>query len=180
MSKDENEIRASLLEKTLNYLAADYSILERTFAGLDAKAQATFAVAGIFLALLGNLIADPQIAAAITGSCAAIPLFFITLGGLLGSTLLCIWAMRIRRIPTPLEGEKLSEVAGDVLAPQGDVSTETYEGWFREQIGAWEQPLREMRQVNEEKAAWVLRAQGVLMAAIISSSALAVMYVFNA
>lgn len=181
MEENANQIRASLLEKTLNYCAGDYSILERTFAGLDTKAQATFAVAGIFLALVGSLIADREIAAAIRGSCPAILLLFLTLGALLGSTLLCVWAMRIRRVPTPLEGEKLSEVAEDVLAPEsGDVSRETYEGWFREQIGAWEEPLKEMRKVNEDKAAWVLRAQVALVIAIICSSALTILYVLVA
>ena len=180
MNDGAGDLRASLLEKTLQHCVADYAILERTFAGIDSKAQATFAVAGIFLALSGNLIADPELAAALNEHCGTRLLLFVALGGLVIASLCCLCAMGIRRTATPLEGEAVSEMASDILGPRPtDISIDEYEGWFREQIATWDEPLTALRGANGNKANWVLAAQVVLVAAIISAVSLVMIYVLG-
>jgi hypothetical protein len=50
MSEEATQARIELLDKTVRYCTEDYDLVSATYSALDAKAQATFGVSGVFVA----------------------------------------------------------------------------------------------------------------------------------
>lgn len=173
-----DDIRVELLKDALKACSDEYAELGRTFANLDGKAQATTAIAGIFIAAVFSFIRSDvlQLVATRLGSTGLL-LVGLILAALLAAVVMSLICMRIRRLASPLSSSHLASMVEDMFqwgAPDQDRSV--VENHLRDQIRAWRSTLEEHRKANEDKANAVLAAQTFLGLAILGVTLL-LMYI---
>lgn len=162
---DKRQLRIDLLERTLNYCTEDYALVDATYAGLDSKAQATFGIAGLFVAGAVTLIGT--LSAAKDPAWVAILLPGLTYALLVVSILCSVLALRAREVSTPLDSESVATMTYDIIdLDDRELNLEIYANWFRDQIAEWQRVTREIHAVNARRARWLVGAQLTLLIAI--------------
>jgi hypothetical protein len=163
---DAPSTRIDLLDRSLRYCTEDYDLVTATFAALDSKAQATFGVAGIFVAgtvaLLNTLRASD---APSPGGVALVVLTYVLLVAAIGASIV---ALKVREVATPIDSASVAKMTLDVISlPDDELTDEVRANWYRDQLGEWERVIQSVERVNSTKARWLAWAQVFLLVAII-------------
>jgi hypothetical protein len=172
----EPEDRRLLLEATLRAYEQEFAHLSAVWKDLDAKAQGTVAVAGIFVAATMAFARDPNDqGVAFTGILA------LTVALLVASVLLAVRAARIERVDAPPQGAQVASLALDLLAlamPDQERPVRM-ENFYRDQLPAWQRASESYRSVNRTKAHALSVAQGALVSAVVLFAALTLSYLLR-
>lgn len=159
--------RIEMLKDLLKMYDAAYSDAASSFTGLDAKAQNTVSLAGIFLGAVfaffnGNYLTKVAQAGGVT---ILILLAFVVLL-LLAAIIFCVLAMRIRVINLNDLSLALQEVE-EIIAVEDEELEGTQLNYLRGQITKTSDVVDEIRGVNLRKANAVKWGQLLLLIAII-------------
>lgn len=162
MDRDEAataKVRVELAKDLFDSAIAEHSDAQANFSGMDTKAQNTAAVGGIFLAgslalfngaSMQKLLGD--------GSPIAFGLLILIAALLMATTILSLWAMRIREIP---RGDlKLSKEEVDAILerPEEELSAR-YQNYLLSRASDWAEISNRLRGVNLAKSKFVLVGQ---------------------
>jgi hypothetical protein len=162
-----SEQRINLVKDLLQSCITEHTDAQANFAGLDAKAQNTIAIGGIFLAgALAFFNGDSLQKLIMLGSHLTIVLLGIVVLLLMLSTVFCIWAMRIRNLSITDSTISKEEVEG-ILEQPLDELPDRYENYLLSQVGDWTNISKELREANQRKAQAVRRGQLFLGIAIL-------------
>ena len=142
---------------------AEYKDLSETWKLLDAKAQATTAIAGIFLAAVFNFVRPPA---------SQLPVSLRVLLGLVvvalvASVLLALLAMRIRSVPSLPASEQAAAMVTDLLETAESEVQARHRGLLADTVNVWIPVNRKVQEANAAKAMWLERSQWSLMAAAV-------------
>jgi len=158
-----------LFGEAIDYFSREYEDLGKAFAGLDSKAQAAAAVAGVMTAALLTVTARDSYRHAVRlfGLSILVPIFG-ALVLLLLSILASILTMRVRSVPPPYNSEGVAASLEDLAGLSAEELTEeAFQNHYRDIMKAWKKTLEDTRPVIEEKAEWLQRAQFLLLGAAI-------------
>ena len=155
--------KTDLLEFAFASAEAEYKDLSETWKLIDTKAQATTAIAGVFLAAVFNFVRPP-------GVSLAAPLTFLlglSVGALVVSVLFALLAMRVRSVPALPASEEAARMVTDLLAmPEAELEAR-HRGLLADTVNVWLPVNRQLQAANATKASWLERAQWCLMGAAI-------------
>ncbi|MFM0052797.1 hypothetical protein [Caballeronia grimmiae] len=144
----------------------EYKSLSTTYETIDRKAQATSAVAGVFLAAVFAL------ASRVDGSTNSIVvwLIFLLMIVLLACIVLAVGAMFARATELPPTAEQcLSECSPVILAADADSFRQERNRVYRKWADEWVKANRTVHAANQNKAMWLFLSQiAVLVAAALT------------
>jgi hypothetical protein len=153
----------SPLTSALEAFRAEYADLSDTWRQLEAKAQGTVAIAGIFLAAAYAFVRDLRAATSSgllrIGIALAVLLF-------LASVVLAVLALRVREVQAPPVGDTLRELAEDLMQVSPADRGERMPDFLRDQMRLWPETNADLRKQTEAKAGQVRWAQRLLLFAI--------------
>lgn len=160
-----DQTRLDLLDRTLRYCDDDYDLANATYAAIDSKAQASFGVAGIFVAgavaLLNGVADASNVSAWIVGGVVACYVLLV------GAIVCSLVALKVRETETPIRSPDVVRMTMDVLAlPDEALTAETRAGWYQEQVHTWSTAIEDVEKTNKIKARWLRLAQLSLMLAV--------------
>lgn len=164
--REAAQTRLDLLDRTLRYCTEDYDLASATYAALDAKAQATFGVSGLFVAgtvaLLNSLEGSPDV------SLWTVVLIVLTYVLLVTAIVASLLALKVREVATPMDSSALASMTLDVIRlPDEELTAEVRANWYRDQLHEWKRVIDEVERINSRKARWLTSAQVMLIVAII-------------
>jgi hypothetical protein len=161
------QLRTTILRDTLQACMTEYSDLQSNFTHLDTKAQSTTAIAGILLAAALAFAKNDtlKVIVELAGRWVAALLAAIVLS-LMGSTALCLYAMRIRDTAC-VDSEPLKREADAILSRESSEWTERHVNFLRGQIADFQLIQHNLFAVNERKAKAVSWGQLFLSLAIV-------------
>jgi gas vesicle protein len=147
----------------------EYRHLSETWRSLDTKAQGLGALAGIFLAAVFASAREPRSG---FGSCERV-LVVATILLLVGAIIAAVFALRVRSLAAPPLGEETAQMVADILhKAKADELEERVAAFYNDQMKAWNDTNKQMRQHALSKAARIKWAEttlvlaGVLVAAL--------------
>jgi hypothetical protein len=163
---DVAKLRKDLLDQALLYSSKDYDFLNGTYGALDSKAQATFGVAGLFIAgtvaLLGTLSGPDDL------STLSQVLIVATYVLLVGAVLCSVASLRVRQTNAPLRGSAVSKMTLEFIdLPDEEITDEMRTNWYREQLRVWDDATQSIEAANGAKARWLTVSQITLLVAIV-------------
>lgn len=172
---DLAKLRRDLLDQALLYSSKDYDFVNTTFGALDAKAQATFGLAGVFVAgavaLLRTFRSPDDL------SVFSQVLIALTYVLLVGAVLCLVVSLRVRHTDAPLAGSEVSRMTLDFIDLADDeITDEMRTNWYREQLRVWGDATRSVESANRDKARWLTAAQIILLVAIACAGAATLSY----
>lgn len=158
--------RLDLLDRTVRYCTENYDLASATYAALDAKAQATFGVSGLFVAgtvaLLNGLQGSQDVSA---WTVVPVVLTYVLLVTAIVTSLL---ALKVREVATPMDSGALASMTMDVIGlPDAELTAEVHANWYRDQLKEWKRVIEEVERTNSRKARWLTSAQVTLIVAIV-------------
>ena len=165
----------ALRKAALSAYEAEHSRLVDVWKALESKAQATVAIAGIFiggtLALAKDIKpdADPLTRVAI----------FLLTCILLGVVICGIQALRVTDVAGAPGGESLEGLAAALLALPPAELPDRMPRFFGDVSGIWRKANAEHRTVNEKKARWIAWGQWLLLSAIVAAAGLTTWTLFR-
>lgn len=170
--------RLPLVKDLFKSSVIEHTNAQTSFNALDAKAQNTSTIAGIFLAASLTLLNSSifQKIAAI-GNFSLIILIIITVLLTL-STVFCILAMRIRDILT-IEMQNAKDEIDTILKQPDEELDVRYEKFLLSRAIDWITISKKLRNKNDAKARFIRWGQNSLGAAIISVAVLMLYILFN-
>ena len=167
-----SEGRTDLVKDLVQLAIAEHSDAQTNFTNLDAKAQSTTTIAGIFLAgALAFFNGDSLQQLISIGSHPAILLLGIVVLFLMIAIALCVAAMRIRDVSVREVGLSKEEVVGSsevigILDLPANELPGRYENYLLQQVDEWSQVSTELRGINYKKGRAVYFGQLLLGVAI--------------
>ena len=152
-----------LLRDTLDAYKEEHSELSENWRNLDGKAQGVIAVAGILLAGMFAFVRTLSQAA----TCGE--RWFVTVAAIsiMASIALALVVLWIRTVPAAPLGESLEPLVDDLLDSEDGMEPDRLHNLSRDHARMWKSTNVEIQKVNEFKARYVQRAQGVLMLGIV-------------
>jgi hypothetical protein len=163
---DPASTRIDLLDRSLKYCTADYDLATATFAALDSKAQATFGVAGVFVAGTVALLNSLRVSDSPSGW--AVALVVLTYVLLVASIATSLISLKVREVATPIDSASVARMTLEVVTlPDEELTDEVRANWYRDQLGEWKRVIQEVDGVNSMKGRWLVWAQALLLVAII-------------
>jgi hypothetical protein len=159
----QNEPESQILQLVVRSFLDEYNDLNETWRHLDAKAQATATIAGIFIAgVFAFLTRQGVPVAALQRAILFAGIVFLAV-----STLLALLAMRIREISRPPIGSVLSDLVSDLFA-EGNLETlaDRIPRFLGDQSSLWTFTNEEAYRQNSCKARLIFWAQLMLVLSI--------------
>lgn len=155
----------------------EYRDLSETWRSLDTKAQGLGAIAGIFLAALFAWARELPVT---LGRCE----HWLVVGSILllvGTILAVVLALRVRRVAAPPLGEETAQMVTDILRKQSaDELGERLAAFYHDQITAWKDTNRDMRQHADSKASRIGFAQATVLLAGVFAAVLSILATLRA
>jgi hypothetical protein len=163
------EIHERMRKAALDAYLEEYRQLKETWRSIEAKAQGSIAVAGIFIA--GGLAFLTKLETSL-GRADKL-LLFIGLACLIGSVILAILALRTHVTTVPPLGNVVGEYALGMVHVQVEADLELHTAaYFTDVVGRWQNIINEVTKTNETKAQTLWYAQLFLIFAIIAVAGL--------
>jgi hypothetical protein len=154
----------------------EYRDLSETWRSFDAKAQATGAIAGIFLAAL--FAWAREMPASLGTQLRVLVVASIVL--LVASIIAAVLALQVRRVAAPPLGEAAAEMVRDILHKQRpEELPDRLVRLCNDQIGLWKATNRDMTTFSESKASRIGFAQGALLLAAVLVAILSIVVVLR-
>lgn len=161
------DIRLRLAREVLDAAAKDFERTLDTWKGLEGKAQATVAVAGIFIGGTFAIVRDMGGAATLhrvlAGAVVAL---------LVAAVLSAVMALRIRFVTGPPSAANLQAVLADLFALTDAQMAQRELAYVQDRIRLWRAGIDEHDRANQAKARWIGRAQVCLLLAILAAAGL--------
>lgn len=167
---DWNEVRQSLRDNLLESFSDEYSNASETWKALEAKAQSTVTIGGIFLAAA---FAYSRELTAIT--CCGRVLLIMAIVLLLGSVAFCVAALRIQKIVDPPQGTFAAGAVLQLTDPSKHLDEETLQNFTRDRVTRWKESLESLIARNDEKASLIWTGQIFLGSALLPIGVFTVM-----
>ncbi len=165
-----------LLRQSLGSFQLQYNDYWETWKALDAKAQSTATIGGIFLAAAFALARQLPPSYSALGRWG----LFVAIVLLVVATCVAVVALQVRRVTAPPIGENISKHVQDLLPALTDSEREErLDAFVLDQIRMWRQTNTDMQKVTSRKACWVSAAQWTLLAAIVVATGVSVLSVIN-
>ena len=159
---DTVEQQERLIREGLNAYQEEYRELSETWRNLDAKAQGTIAISGIFLAgILAFVRALSTAATSIERLFLAAATALLTL-----CIVLSLLVLRIRTISGTPAGKSLEILINDLLQVEDGTTSERLLNYCRDQMQMWSTTNHDIEKANQEKADLLIKAQVILVIAI--------------
>jgi hypothetical protein len=152
----------------------EYRDLSETWRSLDAKAQGTGAIAGIFLAAIFAWVRELPTWFGSTER----RLVVAGIASLILSIIATVLALLIQRVAAPPLGDATGEMVRDIVAKQrAEELPDRVVALCNDQIDLWKESNADMTRVSESKALRIGIAQAALMLAAVLVSILAIVVV---
>lgn len=160
------EIEEFLRSEALSAYREEHEALLGSFRDLDSKAQATIAIAGVFLAASFAFVRQ------ISENSEFVLKMALSLNiCLLVSAILCaVLAMRLRKTIKPPSARLISKLTNDLLASEGTLS-KRLPGFYGDQSAQWARAIASIDPIVDKKARLVRLAQLALVIAILCIAA---------
>ena len=154
--------RERLVRDALDAYKEEYTELSETWRNLDAKAQGTIAICGIFLA---GMLAFVRTLSATATTCEQ---WLLTItAALLGlSIFFALLVLRVQTVQSPPIGESLDTIISELLAAEDGMTPERLLNYSHDQTRMWSTTNRDVGRVNDNKAGNLIKAQYILVGAI--------------
>ncbi len=167
MARRLSELRKQLRDDVLSAYEQEHTRLVETWNSLESKAQATVAIAGIFI---GGMLALAKDITPETGFLARIIILVPTI--ILLATVLCAaLALTIQTVEDAPEGDNVRAFVDDLLAVDtAEELSERMPRYLGDRSKIWSATNSEHFAANEQKAGWIQRAQWLLFAAIVTAA----------
>jgi hypothetical protein len=147
-----NEARINLIKDLVQSCVSENADAQTNFAALDAKAQNTITVVGIFLAgALAFFTGDSLQKLIRLRSFTIIALFVAVISLLMISTIFCVWAMRIQYMSV-YEASFSEELIKSILRQSSNELSARHENYLFGEVKEWGRLTREVRIINLRKA----------------------------
>jgi len=164
---DIEECRTKALERVLETFRREYEEQAKIFSVLDQKAQATTALAGVFLAAVLAFVKVEELERlfALLGG----PGFWILsilISALIAVVVLGLYGTSLKDCPLPPKPEDLLQAMEDVLDYPAAQRVH-FANLLTQEIALWKPIVEDYLRVNEEKSRVIFNAQFVLSLAII-------------
>jgi hypothetical protein len=164
--REAAQTRVDLLDRTLSYCTEDYDLVSATYAALDAKAQATFGVSGVFVA--GTVALLNSIRELSEMSLWTVVLVVLTYGLLVSAIVASLVALKVREVATPMDSAAVASMTLDIISlPDEELTAEVRANWYRDQLREWKRVIERVEKINSTKARWLTTAQAMMIIAII-------------
>lgn len=161
---DSVPFRVELLKVALDSYREEYKEVWETWRSLDAKAQGSGAIAGVFLAagLAWARDIPPDLAA--PGRW----LLGLALLAVVVAVAGTVFAMQVRTVQAPPLGDETADMVKDLLnAEPGDDQASRLAGFYADQASTWKDTNADMQRKNLWKAGWLRIAQFSLLVAAV-------------
>lgn len=176
----ESELRIQMLESTLQACVDEYADDSEIHSNLDAKAQNTTTIAGIFLAAAFAFLQGDNVAGFVRlASKYSLILLGLAIVLLLASIAVCVFSMRIRTVTGRLRANTVAGMVQNILDHAPVPADETIENYLWDQINAWRQALDSISADNASKAQTVFVGQLLLGMAVILVAVLLLVILYN-
>lgn len=167
MSETLPAFRVRLAREALTAYVDEYKAWDERWKNLEAKAQASIAIAGVFTGGAIGIITDMDTSTPGWQKFLA----WIVVSALFGVVLLIADALRIRLILSPPSGTTVEELVNDLLngtqsTVQATEMMEREERLLRDQMRLWREANNKLAKVSEEKAARIAVAQWLLVGSV--------------
>ena len=156
----------SLLSDVLTGYRDEYKELADIWKQLDSKAQGTITISGVFLAgvfAFARDLTDPT-------ELWQKRLLTIATIFLVVSILSALRAIYVREVDIPPFGDGQNDLALDLIRNADVTDAETRRSYLRDQIRMWSVANGDVGALNDQKAWWTVRAQLILVAAIVCAA----------
>jgi hypothetical protein len=172
---DVANLRKDLLDQALLYSSKDYDFANSTYAALDSKAQATFGLAGVFVA--GTVALLTTIGGPDQGSSFSQAMIVLTYVLLVAAIVFAVISLRVRETDAPLRAGAVSKMTLEFIdVPDEELTQEMRTNWYREQLRVWERAADSVDAANKVKAMWLTAAQVMLLIAIVCAGVATLSY----
>jgi hypothetical protein len=172
------EFRENALQGLLSYALEVYKENARVATVLEDKAQKTAGIAGVFLGA-GVALTRGNSTHSLSAPTGTYCLIF-AVGCLVVSIVFSLLVMRVKSRVTLIPFDSLVELIEDIVGQaSSELRFETRMHLRRDQIRTWEQIIVAQQNSNEEKALLLLRAQALLMLAVLASAISTTMALWN-
>lgn len=152
------------LKATLEAYREEHRDINEAWRQLDAKAQGTAAIAGVFLAAAFVFVREINSLKPSLWTRAGL---VVAIGCLVTSVALAVVAMRVRQVSAAPLGEPVEQLAEDLMAVADEAERlARMPAFVRDQVAPWKEVNEELRKAIQSKAESVSRAQLWLLAAI--------------
>jgi hypothetical protein len=152
---DSQDPSERLIIQALDAHKDEYKELAEVWRSLDAKAQGTVAISGIFLAGVFAFVNDLQANAACVARC----LLTATAALLAVSVILALAVLWVRSVSSAPLGESLSVLVRDLLSADDGLSSERLQDYYKDQAHLWKATNEEVDTANRRKAGFLIAAQ---------------------
>jgi hypothetical protein len=173
VSTDRASELIELVESACSSAQAQYDDMYKGFVGLDGKAQAAGAVAGVLAGFVTSVVNASQFAAFLAGGewrygLLALPAIFAV-----GTVVVSIWAMRVQKtiMPYATDGQ-MREVQALIELPPTDLSADRLLRYHQGRLKQIHDAIADIRGHIERKGKRVLAAQALLIATLLALVAL--------
>jgi hypothetical protein len=168
-------VASTSLKFAFDRVTSEYAELSDLWKQIDAKAQSTVAVAGIFIAAAFAFINN----AAFKPATPEKILLSLVLGALVATVLLAIFAMLVRSVPTPPEPEDLARMTQEILARPPEEHDQRHAALMADTINAWLPVNRTLRTGVAAKAGLLTWSQRALLAAAVLTVCLTILAIWG-
>jgi hypothetical protein len=166
---------SGLLQQAVDACKHEHQELSEQWDALDAKAQGTMTVAGIFVAGILAFINALSSAAAIWEK-----RLLTTAAILLGACVVAaLRAIAVREVTAAPVGKQLLNVVNDLLEKGEPLTPSRLNNFARDHMRMWEVANADMRRVNTSKAKPLAVAQWLLFAAIVCAVVVTVIKIWG-
>jgi hypothetical protein len=160
---DGESFRIGVWREVLGSYQASYDDVRDTWKNLDAKAQATVAIAGILIAGIVSLVKD------ISPATGTIDVFLAVSAAVnaVGAVLIAAVALRIRQTSAPPAGQETEEDAEIALGTltSGNIH-DVEQAFVQQQIIGWRRAVETVHSGNEDKADLLIFSQRLLLGSL--------------
>ena len=155
--------------EVLNAQKASYQTTSESFRDLDTKAQGAVAIAGIFLAAILAILQQGTVGD-LWGEIA----MAVSIGSLIGTVLLAIRALGLRKVVKPPSADDVRRMAVQILTDPA-TAPERIAGFYGDRASAWSKATRSLDASAAKKAVAVKWAQLALALAVLATGASAIL-----
>ncbi|HEX8499702.1 MAG TPA: hypothetical protein VF659_03855 [Pyrinomonadaceae bacterium] len=167
---DAAAVKESFLDKALDAYEVSYKELAANWRGLEAKAQGSITVAGVFIAASFAFLQkiQPELRA-VEKILLGAGLFFLVM-----SVLLAVSVLLVKSVPAPIFGDKIARFATSLYeADEGAEFPQSAMGRYRAYFEEWQKVIDATQELTMRKAGRLSQAHGFLRAAIVTVAILA-------
>jgi hypothetical protein len=163
----ERDQQADLLQLAVDSCRQEHQDLSSQWTAVDAKAQSTITVAGVFLAAILAFIRE------LSATTTDLERWLLsgTLVLLIGSTIFALFAVRLRPVAGAPCGTPLVEMIEDLVATEDGTSPERLRNFARDHARLWRRANESVGGAVGAKSRHLQKAQWLLFGAIVAATA---------